>query len=274
MAIITISRGTFSGGEKLAECLSTRLGYRSISREVIIHAASSYGVSEEKLIKAIEKKPSIKERLVLDLDRFHYLSFIQAALCEEAKNDNIIYHGHGGHLLLKGISHVVKVKVIANMEQRILFAMERNKLSREEAIAYINTIDEQREKWTKFLYDVDWNDPSLYDIVINLKKITIPTACEMIALMTKSDEFKATAASNKDMEDLVLASRVKAALASSDVTKNCYVEVTADNGVVTVGGKVDTMEDVENIESLVKKLEGVKGVSCKCHPHYLKDVVL
>ena len=274
MAIITISRGTFSGGEKLAECLSKRLGYRSISREVIIRAASAYDVSEEKLIKAVERKPSIKERLALDLDRFHYLSFIQAALCEEAKNDNIIYHGHGGHLLLKGVSHVVKVKVIANMEQRIIFAMERNKLSREEAILYINNIDGQREKWTRFLYDVDWNDPSLYDIVVNLRKITVPTACEMIAVMTKSDEFKTTGASNKAMQDLVLESRVKASLASNDVTKNCYVEVVADNGIVTVSGKVDTMEDVENIESLVKNLEGVNGVSCKCHPHYLKDVVL
>lgn len=145
MAIITISRGTFSGGEKLAECLSKKLGYKSISREVIVEAASKYGVSQEKLVKAIEQKPTIKERLAIDLDRFHYLSFIQAALCEEAKNDNIIYHGHAGHLLLKNISHVIKVKVIADMEQRIMFAMERNKFSREEAIVYINKIDDQRE---------------------------------------------------------------------------------------------------------------------------------
>jgi hypothetical protein len=34
------------------------------------------------------------------------------------------------------------------------------------------------------------------------------------------------------------------------------------------------MDDVENIEELVKNIKGVKGVSCKCHPHYLKDVVL
>jgi len=274
MAIITISRGTFSGGEKLAECLSKRLGYKAVSREVIVEAASKYGVSEEKLIKAIEQKPTIKERLAIDIDRFHYLSFIQAALCEEAKNDNIIYHGHGGHLLLKNISHVIKVKVIADMEQRIVFAMERNKFSREEAIVYINKIDDQREKWTKFLYDVNWNDPSLYDIVINLKKITIPSACEIIANMVKFPEFQTTEASRQAMENIVLASRVKAALASNDATRNCNVEVVVDNGIVTVSGKVDSMDDVENIEELVKHVDGVKGVSCKCHPHYLKDVVL
>ncbi|MCL4558649.1 MAG: cytidylate kinase family protein [Deltaproteobacteria bacterium] len=274
MAIITISRGTFSGGEKLAECLSKRLGYTPVSREVILRAASEYGVSEENLITAMEKKPSLKERLALDLDRFHYLSFIQAALCEKAKDNNIIYHGHGGHLLLKGVSHVVKVKVIADMEQRIRFAMERNKFTREEAVRYIYSIDTQREKWTKFLYDVDWNDPSLYDIVVSLKKITIPTACEMIAVMVKADEFKTTEASVKAMNDLALASKVKAVLASDDFTKNFNVEVVADAGFITVNGKVDTMEDVDNITELVKNIKGVKGVSCKCHPHYLKDTVL
>lgn len=274
MAIITISRGTFSGGEKLAECLSKRLGYKSISREVIVQAATKYGVSEEKLIKAIEQKPTLKERLAIDIDRFHYLSFLQASLCEEAKNDNIIYHGHAGHLLLKNVSHVLKVKVIADMEQRIRFAMERNNLSREEAIVYISKVDEQRQKWTKFLYDVDWNDPSLYDIVINLKKITIPSACEIISNMVKFPEFQTTEASKQAMENIVLASKVKAALASNDATRNCNVDVVVDKGIVTISGKVESMDDVENIEELVKHLNGVKGVSCKCHPHYLKDVVL
>ena len=33
MAIITVSRGTYSGGKNLAESLSQKLGYRSLSRE-------------------------------------------------------------------------------------------------------------------------------------------------------------------------------------------------------------------------------------------------
>ncbi len=274
MSIITLSRGTFTGGEQLAKCLAQKLGYKAISREILVEAAEKYGISEQQLTTAMEAKPALKERLSLNIDRFRYLSFIQAALCEEAKNDNIIYHGHGGHLLLKGVAHVVKVKVIADMEQRIMFAMERNKFSREEAMVYINTVDDQRQKWTKFLYDVDWNDPALYDVVINLKKVSIQTACDMVAVMAQSAEFKTTDASRKTMENIVLASRVKAALASNDATKNCNVEVSADNAIVTVSGKVDSMDDVENIEELVKNLPGVKGVSCKCHPHYLKDVVL
>ena len=43
MSIITISRGTFSGGRDLAECLAQKLGYPCISREVIVEAAERYG---------------------------------------------------------------------------------------------------------------------------------------------------------------------------------------------------------------------------------------
>ncbi|MGC8685573.1 MAG: cytidylate kinase family protein, partial [bacterium] len=51
MAIITISRGTFSGGQMLAECLAKKLGYKSISREILIEAAEKYGISENNLTR-------------------------------------------------------------------------------------------------------------------------------------------------------------------------------------------------------------------------------
>ncbi len=274
MAIITISRGTFSGGEQLTECLAKRLGYIPVSREILLKSAAIYGLTEEKLKNALEGKISLKERLAINTDRFRYLSFIQSSLCEEAKKDNIIYYGHAGHLLLKGVSHVLKVKIIAGIEQRIVFAMERNKLTKEQAIRYIEDIDKQRAKWTKFLYDVDWNDPSLYDFVVNINKITIPAACEMISVLANSKAFQATEASIKVINNLALASKVRAVLAANELTQNCNVNVVAEDGIVTVSGKVESMEDAENIEELVKNTEGVKGMSCQCHPNYLKDVVL
>ncbi|MGC9027548.1 MAG: cytidylate kinase family protein, partial [bacterium] len=51
MAIITISRGTFSGGQMLAECLAKKLGYKSISREILIEVAEKYGISENNLTR-------------------------------------------------------------------------------------------------------------------------------------------------------------------------------------------------------------------------------
>jgi hypothetical protein len=54
MAIITISRGTFSGGQSLAECVGEKLGYRCISRQVLVRAALEYNVPLDKLEEAVE----------------------------------------------------------------------------------------------------------------------------------------------------------------------------------------------------------------------------
>src|SRR5512143_2561206 len=117
MSIITISRGTFSGGQALAECLAERLGYRCISREVVLDAAGSFGVPVEKFIEAMEKPPSFWERLTGE--RSDYLNYLRASLCEYAKADNLVFHGYAGHLLLPGISHVIRIRVIADVEERM-----------------------------------------------------------------------------------------------------------------------------------------------------------
>ena len=59
MAVITISRGSFSGGKMLAECAAARLGYRCIDREVIVEKAAAYGVSQAEIRNALEKPPTV-----------------------------------------------------------------------------------------------------------------------------------------------------------------------------------------------------------------------
>lgn len=274
MAIITISRGTFSGGQKLAECLAQKLGYKSISREILIEAAEKYGISEKELVTAMKSKPAIKERLSLNIDRFRYLSFIQATLCEHAINDNIVYYGHAGHLLLKDACSVIKVKVIATLEQRLAFAMECHKFSREEAASYIKKMDRHREKWTKFLYNIDWNDPSMYDIVINLEDITVQTACEIVCAMAKAPEFVLTDAKKKALADLALESGVKAKLASNKSTKDYMLKVSAKEGNVKIYGRVKNAGDADRIRTIVSTLPGVKSVDCSCADYYINDNVI
>ena len=128
MAIITISRGTFTGGQALAECLASRLGYRCLSREVILDAAAAYGVPVERFIEAMEKPPSFWERLTGELSE--YLNYTRAALLERARAGNLVYHGYAGHLLLPGVSDVIRVRAIADSESRIKTAMERDNVER------------------------------------------------------------------------------------------------------------------------------------------------
>ena len=156
MSIITISRGSFSGGKMLAECLAARLGYRCIERDVIVEraAASVSGVTQNELREALEKPPGFLDRF--KHKRYLYLALIQAALIEEVRTGKAVYHGLAGHLLLKGGPHLLRTRIIAPMSFRIDMVQERLRYSRSEAIAYIDKMDDQRRKWTQFLYGVDW----------------------------------------------------------------------------------------------------------------------
>jgi len=76
MAIITVSRGTFSGGKILAKCVAEKLGYRCISREVLVDAAREFGAPLEKLSKALDEPPGFLHHLTAE--RVHYLAYIRA----------------------------------------------------------------------------------------------------------------------------------------------------------------------------------------------------
>lgn len=265
MAIITISRGTFSGGQKLAECVAEKLGYTCLSRQVLVNAANNYGVPLDKLSDALEEPPGFWDRFTKE--RAHFLAYIRAALAKEVKDNDVVYHGLAGHLLLEGLCSVLKIRVIANMEFRIKGAMERHEFKKkEDAIEFIKKMDERRTRWTKFLYHADWTDPSLYDMVINLNCISLASACEVIANTASLDEFKTTLEAQQVMKDLVLSTEVRAIIASNSEQKgidDIGVEIKADGGVVTIGGSVGTLEDADKIREIVRTVPGVTGINSK-----------
>ncbi len=133
MAIITISRGTFSGGKTLAECLGKALRYRLLSREELVQAtARRFGLSQDELAAALSHKPGFLDRQ--RLTKRSYVLCVQAELASAVQGDNVVYHGQAGHLLLKKVPHHLRLKVVADMEYRINAAMERTDYTRDRAI--------------------------------------------------------------------------------------------------------------------------------------------
>jgi cytidylate kinase len=257
MSVITISRGTFSGGKMLAECLSCKLDYRCIDRDVIVKKAATRGVSEQELLAGLERPPSSVSGL--DHRKYIYLALVQAALTEEVRTGRAIYHGLLGHLLLKGGIGILRLRVIAPLEFRIRVAQERLQLGRSEVIAHIEKIDQDRRKWTRYLYGVDWEDPSLYDLVINLEHLSIDQACRLVAGMAREADFDFSPEQQAAMDDLALASRVRAALARDPFTSNLEVEVESRGGSITITGAL--YDQLEAVERVARAVPGVAGVN-------------
>jgi cytidylate kinase len=259
MSVITISRGTFTGGKWLAECVAGHLGYRCVDRDVIVERAAAHGISQEELRGALDKPPTFLDRF--KHKRYIYLALVQAALAEEVREGRVVYHGHCGHLLLKGGGPVLRVRVIAPLEYRISMAQERLKLDRHNVVEYIRKADSDRKKWTQYLYGVDWCDPSLYDLVINLEFIDMERACDILASTVSHQTcFHFDPTCQAAMDDLVRASRVKAELALNPGTSSLELEVLCKDSAVRVKGKIYDMAQIEQIERIARGVEGVTSV--------------
>ena len=258
MAIITISRGSNSRGKEVAEALAKRLGYDCVSREILLEASAEFNIPEIRMEKALHDAPSVLERFSHGKTR--YISYFCASFFNRLVKDNIVYHGLAGHFFLQGISHVMKVRIIANMEERIREEMLRENCSADEARYTLKKDDEERRKWGMHLYGRDTWDSRLYDMVLHIDTMTADGAVSIIEQTIKNDIFKATAESLEKMKLRTLLATIQAKI----VTISPCATVEVEDGVVLLGNLEGDLKDNENIRNELRdsiiRSHGVKDV--------------
>jgi cytidylate kinase len=257
MAIITISRGSYSRGKEVAEKVAVALGYECLSRDILLEASEQFNIPEIKLVRAIHDAPSILERFTYGKER--YVAYIRASLMKHVQKDNVVYHGLAGHFFLQDIPHVLKVRIIADLEDRIAEEMKRENISAAEARQVLKKDDDERRRWSIQLYGVDTWDPMLYDMVLHIKSITVDCAVELILHAVKYPCFSTTTQSQKILDDQTLAARVQAALVEDFPTAT----VTAKEGELFVDLKGDLTEKQEIITRVRRIASHVAGIEVK-----------
>ena len=267
MAIITVSRGSLGLGASLAEKLAGALGYPCLGREVALEVAEKVGISPALMMKKVEESPNLWERMTTE--RRAYVVAMQVALSERAMGGQLVYHGYSGNLLLKGMPALLRVRVIAPMEVRVPMVMEERHLEPEAAEAYIHKMDNERARWTKFVFGVDWRDPSLYDLVLNLGVISLGTACEAMAGIARSAELAVDEAVLAKMRDFALASRIRLALVTSHLSGAADLDVEVQDGIAFIRGDIPRDPRYADSEArftkaltdLVLSIKGVKHLT-------------
>jgi cytidylate kinase len=263
MSIITISRGSYSHGKDVAEKVAQELGYECIAREILLEASGEFNIPEFKLDHALHDAPSVLERFTFGKER--YVTFIKTAFLEHMKNDNVVYHGLAGHVFLIGVAHVLKVRIIADLEERIREAMERDDISYDQARYQLVKDDDERRKWSIHLHGVDKRDPHNYDLCVRLKKLTVDDAAKIIVDTARLPCFKTTPESQQALDDLLLAARVDTKL----VGEFGIVSTTSKEGKVLVRVNAPLIQTdvlVKKAKALAEQVEGVKDVTVHVTP--------
>ncbi len=268
MSIVTISRGSYSRGKEVAEKLAAALNYGCISRDIILEASEQFNISEIKLIRAIHDAPSILDRFTYGKER--YIAFFRSALLQRLQKDNLVYHGLAGHVFLQKIPHVLKVRIIADLDDRIREEMKREKLSVEQARYILVKDDAERRKWSLALYGLDTWDQRFYDITLHLYNMDVDDAVSIILHSLQRPCFQTTPPSRKLFDDLLLNAQVEAALIRD------FPKAMADsrNGVVFVsirGSLIDEKGITEKVTRLVSDVPGITTVKVNVVPYFIED---
>ena len=211
MSIVTISRGSYSRGKEVAEKVAQKLGYECISRDILLEASEQFNTPEIKLIRAIHDAPSILDRFTQGKER--YVAYIRAALLRHVQKNNTVYHGLAGHFFLQGVPHVLKVRIIADLEDRVKEEMKRENISAEEALHTLKKDDDERRKWSIILYGVDPQDPNLYDMVLHIKTMRVDDAVSTILRALQLPAYQTTPESQKMLDSLATVALTEAARA-------------------------------------------------------------
>ncbi len=180
MPVITLSRELGSRGDDVAVAVAERLKLRLIGRELINQAARQAGAPEVALAEIDELgllglKPG---RAAFQL----YRTTVEQVIRDLAAGGNVLLVGRGGQIVLAGQAGVLHVRISAPHAARVRCVAERCRVSVEAAAARIAASDRARSAYLRRHYGAAWDDPQLYDLMINMAQLRVEDAAALVCL--------------------------------------------------------------------------------------------
>ena len=267
MAVITISRHPGSLGDTIARALADRLDYRLVERSELIRVAERIGGSDiawDRAPELRERSPSFWERL--NEERRRYASVLRRATTELAEEGDVVIVGLGSGQLLKGLSNVLRLQIIAPMEVRLERVMERGfddvagPLTRDRARDLIRKADRDTAGYMRYMFNIDWLEPHHWDIVINTGRFNVNETVEMVTVIVGSGMLEPSSLDRQRLGNLALASRVEATVLGDPTVWVNGLKVIAQDGRIRMEGEVITEEDRDAVEQIVLAIDGVRLV--------------
>lgn len=260
MAVIAMTREMATRGSEVAAGLANRLGLAIVHHEIVEHdIAERAGMPESEVHRFLEGESSMLERWTLDRKRMS--RYTTQEILELALKGNVLIRGWGASFLLKSVPHVICVRICAPMlfRERVLIerlgagiaANARREIERSDA-AHNGTM--QR------LFGIDWEDPSLYAIVLNTAQVPVEDCVDHIVRLAESPTFQETARSRNVLMDQAILFRARAAMDRQFGAKSLQngLDVHVFSGKVVLTG---AMMDQQLIVDAVRLLQGVEGVT-------------
>jgi len=204
--VITINRELGSGGRTVGRKLSEKLGVKYYDKALINGLTKEFGLTVDEIEKMKAQKKSwwnefnnyykklnattlpMEAETVLTTESM--MQTEKHILEDLAAEESCVVAGRSGFLVFREHPNHLSIFIQASMEKRIERVMEKQQLTREEAIAAIEKVDKGREtyiqKYCKTLHvdapegGISRYDTRNYDLVISMDSLTEDDAVNII----------------------------------------------------------------------------------------------
>lgn len=178
--IINIGRQIGSGGRIIAKLLADDFHCTFFDKELLNLAAKESGFSEKFFEENDETKGFFKCRFNFQLPILtdHALirnSFTQEnlykfqcdAIRKAAQQGNCVFVGRTADYVLRDEPYKFDIFITANIEDRIATVAEREHLSEDEALKYIEKMEDARASYYNYYTGKKWGHAESYDMCVN-----------------------------------------------------------------------------------------------------------
>lgn len=258
MSIVAMSETVGSRGTEIGRALAATLGWEFADREIITKAAEAFGEGVSDLRHATEEKPTLWDRFRQSQQR--YATYVEATVLEMAARDNVVLVGRASTVILRGVRHALRARVIAPEAVRAQRIEQQQGLTGEAAREVVRQADHDLAARVRFLYHVDWEAPHLYDVVLNTERLSVPRAVGVLREMLSDEHFVSTDGTRQELRDRSLAASARGALLANPTTRASSIMVTSAGGAVELTGRVMSEAERQAAEAAVARIPGVAGV--------------
>ena len=259
MPVITMTQEMATLGKDVALGVCEALGLQQVRHEVGDVVAGRMHLKKSLIRRIREGKASKMEKWAADEKTISI--FTAEEVFDLAVKGNVLIRGWGATLFLRPISHIPSVRVCAPLPVRVQRLMERLETDDEVLARHeIDVDDAARAARMGEAFNVGWGDPTLYDLTLNTERVAIPTCVDQVIALVKSPAFRETPESRRQLENMALQARVRAALRADERTQGIDIVIEANGGGVRLTGIVVDEREKELCRVVVEKVPGVTGV--------------
>lgn len=202
MAVITISRQFGAGGITLGKKIAESLGYTFADSDILQRVAKEANVSTH-WVESFEKEAGSKlsrmissmvskrwlDRVLADergyLDEQIYLDYLVLIIAQFADEGDVVILGRGSQYILNDHPDAVHILLVNEFDNRVKFMMDRYEMSRKKAERTVVNEDRRRVSLYKRLGKSDYENPQLYHMVLNMGRLDLETARDMVCKLVE-----------------------------------------------------------------------------------------